>query len=89
MHAYCQKFIKIICFVRRAIYVFYEIKNYNDEAANITFTVFMLYNVFFSYRVLNGAPLEHLWYQVKAVVDHANPTHTYTLQAHTFRESNY
>lgn len=55
----------------------------------ILFSVFMLYNVFFSYRVLNGTPLEHLWYQVKAVVDHANPTHTYTLQAHTFRESNY
>ena len=71
------------------IYVFYEITNYNDEAANITFSVFVLYNVFFSYRVLNGAPLEHLWYQVKAVVDRANPTHTYTLQAHTFSESNY
>ena len=45
----------------------------------------MLCNVFF--RVVDGSPQEHLWYQVNAVVDRALPTHTYTLQAHTFSEN--
>ena len=56
--------------------------------ADITFSVFLVTCCAMSFfRVVDGSPQEHLWYQVNAVVDRALPTHTYTLQAHTFSEN--
>ena len=77
--------MKIVCSARHTQYMYFIRLIMWELILHFNILSDMLCNVFF--RVIDGSPQKHLWYQVNAVVDRALPTHTYTLQAHTFSQN--